>query len=78
VPTAIVVLTLCLVTLGALSLGIRFAVNGSRPFLLSLIYVLAYVIVIEMMIDYDRPYSGFVTVSLTPLTTQLHAMENAP
>jgi hypothetical protein len=74
VPTAIVVLTLCLVTLGALSLGIRFALGGARPLTLSIIYVVAYVIVIEMMIDYDRPNSGFVTVSLTPMTEQLRSM----
>ena len=75
VPTAIVVLTLCLVTLGALSLGLRFAVSGERPLILSLVYVAAYVIVIEMMIDYDRPNTGFVTVSLTPLTEQLQVMQ---
>jgi hypothetical protein len=75
VPTAIVVLTLCLVTLGALSLGLRFALDGSRPLILSIIYVVAYVIVIEMMIDYDRPNTGFVTVSLTPMTEQLQSMQ---
>jgi hypothetical protein len=75
VPTAIVVLTLCLVTLGTLSLGFRFALGGSRPLILSIIYVSAYVIVIEMMIDYDRPNTGFVTVSLTPLTEQLQSMQ---
>jgi hypothetical protein len=75
VPTAIVVLTLCLVTLGALSLGVRFALDGARPLILSIIYVLAYVIVIEMMIDYDRPKTGFVSVSLTPLTEQLREMQ---
>ena len=75
VPAAIVVLTLCLVTLAALSLGLRFALDGSRPLLLSTIYVIAYVIVIEMMIDYDRPNTGFVTVSLTPLTEQLRSMQ---
>jgi hypothetical protein len=65
VPTAIVVLTLCLVTLGTLSLGLRFALNGSRPLILSIIYVVAYAIVIEMMIDSGRPNTGLVTVSLT-------------
>jgi hypothetical protein len=40
--------------------------------------VLAYVIVIEMMIDYDRPSSGFVTVSLAPTTTQLEVMQRSP
>jgi hypothetical protein len=75
VPTAIVVLTLCLVTLATLSLGLRFALGGSRPVLLSIIYIAAYVIVIEMMIDYDRPNSGFVTINLTPLTDQLSVMQ---
>jgi hypothetical protein len=75
VPTAIVVLTLCLVTLGALSLGVRFALDGARPLMLSIIYVVAYVIVIEMMIDYDRPKTGFVSVSLTPMTEQLREMQ---
>ena len=46
VPTAIIVLTLCLVTLATLSLGIRFAIAGSRPIFLSAVYVLACVIVI--------------------------------
>jgi hypothetical protein len=78
VPTAIVVLTLCLVTLGALSLGVRFALDGARPLMLSVIYVIAYVIVIEMMIDYDRPKTGFVSVSLTPITEQLREMQRAP
>ncbi len=75
VPTAIVVLTLCLVTLGTLSLGLRFALGGSRPLLLSIIYVVAYVIVIEMMVDYDRPNTGFVRISLAPMTEQLLAMQ---
>jgi hypothetical protein len=78
VPAAIVVLTLCLVTLAALSLGIRFALEGSRPLVLSAIYVVAYVIVIEMMIDYDRPNTGFVRVSLTPMTSQLQLMRRLP
>lgn len=78
VPTAIVVLTLCLVTLATLSLGIRFAVLGSRPVMMSIIYVVAYVIVIEMMVDYDRPNNGFVTVSLSALTDELQSMQHSP
>lgn len=76
VPTAIVVLTLCLVTLATLSLGLRFALDGSRPLVLSIIYIVSYVIVIEMMIDYDRPNNGFVRVSLTPMTEQLQQMQS--
>jgi hypothetical protein len=75
VPTAIITLVLTLVTLASLSLGIRFALEGYRPRFMSAIYVLAYVVVISMMVDYDRPNTGLVTVSLTPLTLQLQSME---
>jgi hypothetical protein len=78
VPTAVVVLTLALVTLGTLSLGLRFAMSQSRPAVLSAIYVIAYVLVINMMVDYDRPNTGFVSVSLTPLKLQLESMQRSP
>jgi hypothetical protein len=77
VPVAIIVLTLFLVALAALSLGIRFALEGSRPVLLSAVYAVSFVIVISMMIDYDRPNTGSVTVSLTPLQLQLQSMQRA-
>jgi hypothetical protein len=78
VPTAVVVLTLCLVTLGTLSLGLRFAIDERRPGGLSAIYVIAYVLVINMMVDYDRPNTGFITVSLSPLKLQLESMQRSP
>jgi hypothetical protein len=78
VPTAVVVLTLGLVILSRLSLGLRFAIEESRPALLSAIYVIACVFVINMMIDYDRRNTGFVTVSLSPLTLQLDSMQRSP
>jgi hypothetical protein len=78
VPTAVVVLTLALVTLGTLSLGLRFAMEQSRPAILSAIYVIAYVLVINMMVDYDRPNTGFVNVGLTPLKLQLESMQRSP
>jgi hypothetical protein len=78
VPTAVVVLTLVLVTLGALSLGLRFALDKSRPAALSAVYVVACVVVINMMVDYDRPQTGFVTISLNPLKAQLQTMQRAP
>lgn len=76
VPTAVVVLTLVLVTLGSLSLGLRFGIDGARPPALSAAYVVAFVVVITMMIDYDRPQSGFVTVNLNPIRIQLQSMQN--
>jgi hypothetical protein len=78
VPTAIIVLTLALVTLAALSLGFRFALEKSRPVLLSAVYVVAYVVVIIMAVDYDRPNTGFIKVNLTPLTLQLQSMQQTP
>jgi hypothetical protein len=78
VPTAVVVLTLLLVILGTLSLGLRFAIDESRPVILSAIYVVAYVLVISMMIDYDRPNTGFVRVSVTSLKVQLQSMQRSP
>ncbi len=78
VPTAIVVLALTLVALGTLATGFRFARDNSRPLALSVIYVLAYVIVIEMMVDYDRPGTGFVTINLNPIKRQLLSMQGRP
>jgi len=75
VPTQVVTLTLILVILGALSLGVRFALDGARPVLMSAIYVVAYVVVISMMINFDRQDTGLIKVSLTPLTLQLQSME---
>ena len=78
VPTAIIVLTLVLVILATLSLSLRFAIDESRPAVLSAIYVIAYVLVINMMVDYDRPNTGFVRVSLAPLKLQLQSMQRSP
>jgi hypothetical protein len=78
VPTQVTTLTLLLVILGAMSLGVRFALDGSRPTLMSAIYVAAYVVVISMMVDYDRQDTGLIKVSLTPLTLQLQSMEHSP
>jgi hypothetical protein len=76
IPTAVVALTLLLITLGALSLGLRFAAHGVRPAALSAVYVVASVIVVTMMIDYDRPERGFVNVDLKPLQIQLQTMQS--
>lgn len=75
IPTAVVVLMLVLIMLGALSLGVRFAADGSRPATLSALYVVAMVVVVTMMVDYDRPQNGFVRVNLNPIRLQLSSME---
>jgi len=77
VATAVVTLTLVLVTLGALSLGLRFAIDEARPVVLSVVYVVAFVVVISMMVDYDRPQSGFVKVNLNPIEIQVRSMQAA-
>jgi hypothetical protein len=76
VPTAVVTLTLVLVSLSALSVGLRFALERARPPVLSAVYVFAFVVVITMMIDYDRPQAGFVKINLNPITMQLAAMQS--
>lgn len=53
-------------------------VEKVRPAALSAIYVVASVVVISMMIDYDRPQSGFIKVDLTTLTLQLQSMQRQP
>ena len=75
VPTAMIVLMLALVTLEGFSLGIRFARDGARPAVLSVVFVLSCVIVITMSVDYDRPQTGLVTVDLAPLRLQLQSMQ---
>jgi hypothetical protein len=77
VPTAMLVLMIVLVTLGTLSIGIRFARDKSRPALMSAIFVVASVVVINMVIDYDRPQTGFVNINLDPLHRQLQSMQSA-
>jgi hypothetical protein len=75
VPTAIMVLTLLLVVLSAIVLGLRFSVSGARPPVMTAVFAIAYVLVINMMIDYDRPQTGFVKINLSPLQTQLRTMQ---
>jgi hypothetical protein len=76
VPTAMLVLMIVLIALGTLSIGIRFARDKSRPVLMSAIFVVASVVVINMVIDYDRPQTGFVNVNLDPLQRQLLSMQS--
>ncbi|HEX3370692.1 MAG TPA: hypothetical protein VHS56_14025 [Candidatus Cybelea sp.] len=75
VPTAVLVLTMLLVVVSALSLGLRFGLNKSRPPGLTIAFAIAYVLVVNMMIDYDRPQTGFVKVNLNPLRVQLETMQ---
>jgi len=77
VPTAIVILTLFLVTLATFSAGLRFARTSPRPPFLGAIFVVAFVVVVTMVVDYDLPQSSLVTVSLQPLQRQLESMEGA-
>ncbi len=78
VPTAIVALALAFVALGTLATGLRFARDNSRPLFLTAIYVLAYVIDIEMMVDYDRPGTGLIKINLNPIKRQLLSMQGRP
>lgn len=74
VPVTIIAFTLLLVVIGALLIGFGFARSSTHPRILSLAYVLATLLVIEMMVDLDRPQTGFVRVNLEPLQNQLRSM----
>lgn len=63
IPTSVILVMISLVTLGALSLGFRYALVKNRPLLLSAIYIVANVAVISMVVDYDRPGTGLITLS---------------
>ncbi|MGC1380432.1 MAG: hypothetical protein WA814_05360 [Candidatus Baltobacteraceae bacterium] len=77
VPTAVLVVTFSLVLLGAISIGLQFARDKSRPLLLTLLYAGAFAIVLNLIVDFDRPQVGFIHVSLDPLQIQLHSMEKS-
>ncbi|MGC1379965.1 MAG: hypothetical protein WA814_02935 [Candidatus Baltobacteraceae bacterium] len=74
VPTTIVSLTLWLVILGATLIGLGFARAGSSPRALAVIYVLASTLVVVMVLDLDRPQTGFVRTNLDPIKIQLSQM----
>lgn len=74
VPTAAIVLTLILILVAVFSLGLSFARTGARPAVFSLIYIAAIALVFEMDIDYDRPQTGLIRVSLAPIQWQLETM----
>jgi hypothetical protein len=78
VPIGTILLTILLAWLSMFSLGVRFARNKSRPPVMTALTVIALVAVISMIVDYDRPQTGFVKVSLTPLAVQLQSMRQAP
>jgi hypothetical protein len=64
-----------LVALGNATIGIRCALDRSRPILLSAIYVVAYAVIIGMAIDYDRPQTGVKNVDFSPLSQELDLMQ---
>jgi hypothetical protein len=47
----------------------------SRPVALVVLYALALTIVLNLVIDYDRPETGLIRVSLDPISNQLHSMQ---
>jgi hypothetical protein len=75
VPVAAVVLTFLLIFVAIFSLGLSFARAGARPAVFSMIYIAALVLVFEMVVDYDRPQTGVIRVSLAPLQWQLESMQ---
>ncbi len=74
VPVAAVMLTFALILVAIFSLGLSFARAGARPAVFSIIYIAAIALVFEMVIDYDRPQTGLIRVSLAPLQWQIESM----
>lgn len=74
VPVAAVMLTLLLILIAAFSLGLSFARAGARPAVFSMIYIIAMALVFEMVLDYDRPQTGVIRISLAPMHWQLESM----
>jgi hypothetical protein len=75
VPTVVILVMISLVTLGALSLGFRYAIEKARPLLLSATYIVANVVVISMIVDFSRAGTGLITVGANPIRLQLQTME---
>ncbi|HTC31225.1 MAG TPA: hypothetical protein VK702_10885 [Candidatus Acidoferrum sp.] len=75
IPVAAVGLTFLLIFVAIFSLGLSFARAGARPAVFSIIYIAAIVLVFEMVVDYDRPQTGVIRVSLAPLRWQLESMQ---
>jgi hypothetical protein len=74
VPVAAVLLTFALIVIAIFSLGFSFARAGARPAVFSVIYIAAIALVFEMDLDYDRPQTGLIRVSLAPIQWQLESM----
>jgi len=51
---------------------------STHAYFLSAIYVVASVVVINMVVDYDRPQTGLVTIDFGPLARQLQSMQEPP
>ncbi|HTX55969.1 MAG TPA: hypothetical protein VMD47_02605 [Candidatus Acidoferrales bacterium] len=75
IPVTAVLLTVVLMILSVFSIGLSFARAGKRPAIFSLVYIVAVVLVFQMAIDFDRPQTGFVRVSLGPIRWQLESMK---
>jgi hypothetical protein len=75
VPISVIVLAFLLVVISSISIGLRFARSRTLPIMLVAIYGIALTLVLNLVIDYDRPRVGFVTVPLDALTIQLRSME---
>lgn len=76
IPTSIILFTVLLVVLGGIFTGFSFARKAARPGVFAAIYVLALALVVQMIVDLDRPQSGLIRVSLDPLRAQIAVMQS--
>jgi hypothetical protein len=75
VPTPVILLTFLLVILGSICIGLQLGREKSRPAMLIVLYAFALTIVLNLVIDYDRPATGLIRVSIDPIRTQLKSMK---
>lgn len=76
VPVSLVMATLLLVVLATAATGFSFARLQARPAVFTAIYIIALTVSIGMIVDLDRPQSGFVRVSLDPLRAEIAQMHS--
>lgn len=74
IPSSVVLLTVLLVFLATLATGFSFARVKARPGIFGVIYIIALTLVMQVVVDLDRPQSGFIRVSLEPLRAEIASM----
>jgi hypothetical protein len=78
VPTPVIALTFLLACVSSIAVGLRLARSDAPPLTLTVLWAIGLTVVFNLIIDYDRPRVGLVTVPLGALERQLDAMTGKP